>query len=234
MKRTPIRPALLSGSIARENLRDPKAIESFGLYSTLDRLTGIWSGLDAVRNAGDPLLTPQARALSYKAAFEKAAAVAVNEVRSTANRLLDAKSALLHDARGRAGLLVDYGNATELRAVLRAMSQSQRDAAILHAMKVGDAALMTSLQSHELLVGITSRPIAAITADFIAERAPEELAKVADLDTAAEHLELAYGQFSKSIESMRDLKMEHEGDGEAKAAREAEAKLGLALQGAAA
>lgn len=231
MRRTPTRPPLLASDIARNNLRDPAALETIGLFSSLNRLAGIWEGLDAVRHAADPLLTPEARALRYKQSFEKATAVATEEVRATANKLLDTKSKLLHDARGRAGLLADYGNAAELRAVLRAMPQAERDAAITHAAAIGDAAVMTAIQTHELLIGATTVPVKVITDTFIAERAPEQLAQVADLDAAIEHLELAYGQFSRSVEGMRDLQLERAGDDEAKAAREADAKLGLALQG---
>lgn len=55
------------------------------------------------------------------------------------------------------------------------------------------------------------------------------MAKIADLDTASEHLQLAFGRLSKSVEGMRDLQAEREGE-EGNRAREAEAKLGLALQ----
>ena len=70
MRRTPTRPPLLASDIARNNLRDPAALETIGLFSSLNRLAGIWEGLDAVRHAADPLLTPEARA--RLAAFDAA------------------------------------------------------------------------------------------------------------------------------------------------------------------
>ena len=58
------------------------------------------------------------------------------------------------------------------------------------------------------------------------------MARIADLDTASEHLQLAFSQFTKSVDGMRDLQAERYGKEGNRKAREAEAKLGLALSSA--
>src|SRR6185312_16387047 len=146
---------------------------------------------------------------------------------------MEARDRLRREARGKAGLLTDYGNAEELRAVLRAMPQKDRDAAILDAATVGDAAVMAAIQAHELLVGPTSVPLTTITDTYVADRAQEEVALMAGMDSAEEHLELAFGAFSKSAAEMRDLPAEVRGDEGVRAAHEAEAALGAALSGVA-
>jgi hypothetical protein len=89
------------------------------------------------------------------------------------------------------------------------------------------------VQAHELLVGPTTLPIATITDTYVSERAPDEVARIADMASALEHLELAFGQFSKSAEDMRELQAEVRGDEGVRAGHEAEAALGAALASAA-
>jgi hypothetical protein len=91
---------------------------------------------------------------------------------------------------------------------------------------------MAAIQAHELLVGPTTLPIRVITDGYIADRAPDEVARIADMSAAMEHLELAFGQFRKSAEDMRDLRAEVRSDEGVRAAREAEAVLGAALTSA--
>ncbi|TIM32153.1 MAG: hypothetical protein E5Y63_04625 [Mesorhizobium sp.] len=146
---------------------------------------------------------------------------------------MEARDRLRHEAKGKAGLLATYPDTKEIRDVLRGMTPEDRDAAILHAVSKGDHAVIAALQAHELLVGPTSRPLKSIVDDFVAARAPEEMAKIQDLDTAEEHLTFAYQQFGKSIQAMRDIQAERDGEQGNKAAKEAEAKLGLALAAAA-
>jgi hypothetical protein len=148
---------------------------------------------------------------------------------STAVRLTEAQDRLRREARGRAGLSADYDDAEELRSVLRAMSREDRDAAIAHAADSGDTHVMAAIQAHELLVGPTSLPLATITDSYVSERAPDEVARIADMASALEHLELAFGQFRKSAEDMRDRGAEVRADEGVRAAREAEAALGTAL-----
>jgi len=61
----------------------------------------------------------------------KAASVAVAEVRATADKVITAKEELRHEARGKSGLLADHPDTKEIRAVLKSMSQKDRDHAIL-------------------------------------------------------------------------------------------------------
>ncbi|MER9860641.1 hypothetical protein [Mesorhizobium sp. M0185] len=234
MSKTKLRPPLLNPSTMQGNITNPDVPEVAGVLSALGQLTGLWDGLDAVRTTSDPLITKEAAALRYLDNYRKATALATQAVRSAGMKVLEAKDRLRHEARGRAGLLATYPDGQELRTVLRSMSQKDRDAAILHAVSNGDHAVVAALQAHELLVGHTSRPLKSIVDDFIAERAPEEMSRIADLDSAAEHLQLAWQMFAKSVEGMRDLQGERDGEQGTKAAREAEAKLGLALRGAAA
>ena len=63
----------------------------------------------------------------------------------------------------------------------------------------------------------------------VAALAPDEVARIADMASALEHLELAFGQFRKSAEDMRDRGAEVRADEGVRAAREAEAALGMAL-----
>ncbi|APH70403.1 hypothetical protein [Aquibium oceanicum] len=50
---------------------------------------------------------------------------------------------------------------------------------------------------------------------------------------AVEHLELAYGQFAKSVDKLRDKAAEIDGEAGSRAAKEADALLGRALLDAA-
>jgi hypothetical protein len=230
-RRTPTRPPLLQADIARQNLRPtsldlPEVAET---VAVIDQLATVWTALDTVRRTADPTLTEEARALRYRAAWERAAESATAAVRRAATKLAEAQDRLRREARGRAGLLTDYGSAEEIRSVLRGLSQEDRDAAISHAATVGDAHVMAAIQAHELLVGPTTIPIRMLTDDYVAQRAPEQVASIADMGAALEHLELAFGQFSRSAADMRDLRAEVRGDEGVRAAHEAEAALGAAL-----
>ncbi|MER9478105.1 hypothetical protein NKI74_01575 [Mesorhizobium sp. M0494] len=228
-KRTPLRPPLLNPDIARGNVTNPDMPELVGVFSALSSLSNLWDGLDATRSVVDPLVTREAAALRYKENFLKATTLATAAVRASASKIMEARDRLRHEAKGKAGLLADYGNSKELRDVLRSMKQEDRDAAITAALSRGDHAVIAALQAHELLVGPTSRPLKSIINQFVAERAPEEMAKIEDLDTVEEHLTFAYQQFGKSIQDMRDLQAERDGETGNRAAKDAEAKLGLAL-----
>jgi hypothetical protein len=230
-RRTPLRPGLLQADIMRANIR-PTSLdlpEIAGAIGTVSQLATIWGALDTVRRTADPTLTEEARALRYRAAWERAAETATTAVRRAAIRLTEAQDKLRREARGRAGLLTDYGDGEELRSVLRGLSQADRDAAIAHAATVGDAHVMAAVQAHELLVGPTTLPIGTITDSYVSERAPDEVARIADMASALEHLQLAFDQFRKSAEDMRDLQAEVRGDEGVRAAHEAEAALGAAL-----
>lgn len=229
MARTPTRPALLSSKIARGNLRQPPTEHVAGALAVLDRLSGIWDALEAVRSTRDPTLTTEAAALRYREAFERATTQANREVRAAAERLTEHRAQLHRDARGRAGLLAQYPGQEELRAVLRGMSVEDRDAAIMHAADTGDAVVMAAIQAHELLVGATTIPIRTITDTYVAARAPDIVAQMSEADTALEHLEMAWSSFARSAEDMRDLRAEERGEEGASAARDAEAMLGRAL-----
>jgi hypothetical protein len=235
--RTVTRPPLLSSRIARENLI-PSALDKSatlpaeieGTFAAIDRLAGIWDGLHAVRSTSDPLKTKEALAVEYKASFEKAAKVATTETRRAADSLLTARSKMQHDAFGKAGLLADYPSKTALQGVLRSMTKRQRDEAIAQALATGDHEVMAAIHgAHPLLIGETTLPLASLVQQFVEARAPEEAAKVTAINSALEHLDLAYASFTKSADKMRDKGAEAEGEAGNKAAKEAEAKLGLAL-----
>jgi hypothetical protein len=236
--KTPTRPPLLSSKIARNNLL-PAGLQGDGAViplevastlSTIDRLASIWDGLDAVRTTADPTATKEANALSYKRAYEQATATATATVRTTADALLTARNKARHDAYGKSGLLADYGNKAALQSVLRSMKQSQRDAAISHAIETADHEVMAAIHNaHSLLIGETTLPLATLVAMHVERKAPEEAARVATIDKAIEHLDLAYGQFAHSAEKMRDRQAEADGEAGAKLAREAAAKLALAV-----
>lgn len=236
--RTMTRPPLLSSRIARENLI-PSALDKSsaipaeieGTFAAIDRLASIWDGLHAVRSTSDPLKTKEAAALEYKASFEKAAKVATTETRRAAEALAAARAKAQHDAFGRAGLLADYPSKTALQGVLRSMTKRQRDEAISQALASGDHEVMAAIHgAHPLLIGETTLPLATLVQQFVEARAPEEAAKVNAINSAFEHLDLAYQQFARSADKMRDKVAEAEGEAGHKAAREAEAKLALATQ----
>lgn len=236
--KTPTRPSLLSSAIARNNLlpsvlQGQNAVvplEIGNTFGALDKLSAIWDGLDAVRTSADPTMTREAQALAYKSAFDKATTTATATVRATADQLLAAKNKAKSDAFGRAGLLADYKNTREIQSVLRGMKQSQREEAISQAIENGDHEIMAAIHTaHPLLIGPTTMPLDTMIGMFVEKQAPEEAAKVATIDGALEHLEMAYAQFAKSADKMRDRQAEADGEAGAKAAREATAKLALAV-----
>lgn len=231
--KTPVRPPLLSSQIARSNIPvDPNSIpaEIGATFAALDKLAGIWDALDAVRTHGDPLKTREARALEYKGAFERATSTATATVRAAAESLMTAKQRARHDAFGRAGLLAKFENTADIRAVLRGMDQATRDAVLTQAIERGDFEIMNALHgAHPILIGETTIPVNVLIDSFVEARAPEEAARISAISDALEHLEMAHRQFNTSAEKMRDPQAEADGIAGAKAAREAEAKLGLAL-----
>lgn len=74
--------------------------------------------------------------------------------------------------------------------------------------------------------------LATIADTYVSARAPDEVARIADMAKALEHLEMGFAQFSKSAADMRDLRAEVRGDEGVRAAHEAEAALGAALSSA--
>ena len=200
------------------------------MLDALARKSDILAALDNFRTLADPTQTPEARALAFKDRYNKAMGTVTELARSTAAKLMDDRAALRREAYGKAGLTVDYGNRSELLAVLRGMSERDRNAAIDAAIKRGDRQILSALHNaHELLVGPTSIPIKSLIEQFVAEAAPVETLKVAKLDEAEAYLEMAYSAVAKTAEEMRDLPAEERGERGAQAAKEAEAALALAL-----
>lgn len=249
---TPLLPASLSPRMARNALlRDHSAddtrfsgksyTENEGvmelvlpeldhLFAALGRKADIIGALDTFRRTADPTATAEARALAFRAQYNRAMTTITDLSRATAAKLDADKARLRHEAYGRAGLTVDYGDRAELRAILRSMSEHDRNVAIDHAMKSRDVRVLSAINgAHPLMVGSTSIPIQSLIEAYVAEAAPEEVAKVAKLDEAENYLTMAYADISKSAQSMRDLPAEERGEAGIKAAREAEAALGLAL-----
>ncbi|MEX0405531.1 hypothetical protein ABGN05_07665 [Aquibium sp. LZ166] len=234
---TVTRPPLLNSRIARDNLlpngidSQPERSELDSVFSAIDKLRDIWDGLSAVRSANNPLKTPQAQALEYKVAFEKAAKVATGEVRRAADALMSAREKAQHDALGRAGLKATFTNKAALQGVLRTMSKAKRDETLMTAIASGDHEVMAAIHdAHPLLIGDTTVPLATLIQQFVEQQAPDEAAKVSKINAALEHLELTYQQFSRSADKLRDKQAEVDGEAGSRAAKEAEAKLGLALQ----
>ena len=121
-------------------------------------------------------------------------------------------------------------NHTAIQTVLRSMSEKDRDTAISQAIERGDHEVMAAVyQAHLILIGSTSLPLNALVQMHVQKFAPEEAARVATIDGALEHLNLAVGAFNKSTDAMRDRRREEDGEAGAKAAKEAEAKLALAV-----
>ena len=231
--KTLFRPSLLSSKIARDNIpHDPNAIpaEIGATFAALDKMASIWDALDGVHSNADPLKPKEARALEYRAAFERATATATATVRAAGDALLTAKAKVRHDAFGRAGLLAKFENSREIQAVLRGMDQETRDGVITQAIEQGDFEIMNAIHgAHPILIGRTTIPLNTLIDTFVDARAPEEAARVAAINDAIEHLEMAHRQFNSSADKMRDRGAEEAGEAGHKAAREAEAALGLAL-----
>ncbi len=248
----PAIPALLSPRAARNALLRPSNPDDSTFNSALYRNTDgvaeldipemrhmldalaqkhdILAALDTARRTGDPTMSPEGRALAFKANYTRAMTTITDLTRKTAAKLMDDRAALRREAFGKAGLTVDYGNRSELLAVLRSMSEKDRNAAIDAAIKTGDRQVLSAINgAHELLVGPTSIPVNALIEQFVAEQAPIETLKIAKLDEAEGYLEMAYSAVAKTAEEMRDLPAEERGEAGVKAAREAEAALALAL-----
>lgn len=200
------------------------------LFAALGRKADIIGALDTFRRTADPVATPEARALTFRSHFARAMTTITDLSRTTAAKLDADKARLRHEAFGKAGLAVDYGNRGELLAVLRSMDEKSRNRAIDHAIKTRDVQVLSAINgAHELLVGKVSLPVKALIDQYVAEVAPEETSKIAKLEEAENYLTMAYQDVAKSAEAMRDLPAEERGEAGLKAAKEAEAALGLAL-----
>lgn len=200
------------------------------LFQALGRKADILGALDAFRRTADPTATAEARALAFRSHFTRAMTTITDLSRATAAKLDADRARLRHEAFGKAGLAVDYGNRAELLAVLRSMDEKSRNRAIDHAIKTRDVQVLSAINgAHELLVGKVTLPVKALIDQYVSEVAPDETAKIAKLDEASSYLDMAYKDVAKSAEAMRDLPAEERGEAGIKAAREAEAALGLAL-----
>jgi hypothetical protein len=213
-----------------EGLMELKIPELDHLFDTLARKGDILGALDSFRRTGDPRATDEARALNFKTQFDRSISTITDLTRKTAAKLADDKARLRHDAFGKAGLGVDYGDRAEIRQVLRGMSDRDRNAAIDSAIKNRDMHVLTAVNAaHELLIGKTSLPVQTMIEQYVAETAPEETLKIAKLTEAEDYLSMAYGEVAKSAEAMRDLPAEERGESGIRAAKQAEASLALAL-----
>lgn len=216
--------------LSTESVAELDIPEMQHMLDALARKADILAALDNFRTLADPTQTPEARALAFKDRYNKAMKTITDLARSTAAKLMDDRAALRREAYNRAGLLADYGNRSELLAVLRGMSERDRNAAIDAAIKRADRQILSALHNaHELLVGPTSIPVRSLIEQFVSETAPVETLKVAKLDEAESYLTMAYEAVARTAEEMRDLPAEERGERGVQAAKEAEAALALAL-----
>ncbi len=231
MAKTITRPGMLKLDIIKNNLRFHEKPEISGAIRVVEKLGQIWDGLETVRNVSDPLITREASALRYRDSFNSANTAASREIAAASVNLMDAKTRVRNDALGKAGLLTDYKNSKEILEVLRGMNQAARDAALTKAAKDKDHAVLAAVHgAHPLLVGETSIPLGTLIEEFVASSCPDEAAEIANIIAAEENLDVIWGAFKNSAEKMRDKEGELVGEQGARAAREAEAKLGLAIQ----
>jgi len=230
--RTPIRhPALTSKSAKLLLENSSSEVLKSAAIGTIDQLVAIADGLEAVRNVGDPMQTPEARAVKYRESHGKATDRADQLIRTAVDKIVDYEGKVLRDAYERAGIARPPAEAAEIRTALRTMTQKDRDKAIQQAMVNKDAAVIASIQNvSPVLTGRFTTPVVKLTELYLDKYAPDLKAEQANIESALESLNIAASAFRQTAERLRDLDAEKRADEGQQAAKMAEAKLGLAIQ----
>ena len=184
----------------------------------------------------DPQHTRQGWALKFAKTRAGALENAKRGAVRIAGELSDLERQLRSEAEIKAGLHKPLGasEAAEIRMALRAMSQKERDAAIVAAAEQGDVMLLRALRESpsRVLTGNIGVPLEEMI-DMIVHRENPELQS--DLDAISEaqtRLELGCAAFTAGTHKMRDLAAEDEAAAQAEAVRKAEAALAAVQSGA--
>lgn len=229
-----IRPATLSSGAARRAL-DHLGVQEFQLtFATIDRLSELWSSLATLRETPDSRQTPESRALAYREQHQRAAARADALLRQAGDALAARRERLRADALRRSGLAETYPQAEEVRAVLRGLSQEERDRAVDEAIDAGQAWIIAAIRNYPpLLTGRLTKSPQMIEDLFLARTSPDLSEQMEQIDTAAQSLAFAADGYRRATETMRDLPAEDRADDDAKAVSEAEVSFARAMGGSA-
>jgi hypothetical protein len=233
MTKTTFKHPTLSSKSARIGLNqfsDRSEIQR--VFQTIDNLRALDDALEAAMKARSPEETPEARAMRYAKQYEDATSKA-RELTKAAVASLDAfANAANASALERSGLSMTPPSASEIRTALRSMDSTERRALIEKAAETGDVEILASIYGkNPILWGGVDLPMEAIFTSFVDRFAPERAAIVEAADTAAKHLELAYGGFHDSALRRRDPAAIEKGERMAEEFSQAEAMLRKALSG---
>ena len=233
MAKMTLRHPTLSSTSARKGLSQfAQYPEIEKVFRTIDNLRALDDALSAAMTARSPDETPEARAMRYSKQYDDATAKARELTKSAVNSLDAFANSANASALEKSGLSMTPPSATEIRAALRGMTPKERRALIEKAAQSGDVEILASIYGkNPVLWGGTDLPLETVFSHFVDKMAPERAALVEAADTAAKHLELAYGGFSDSASRRRDPAAIEKGERMAEEFTEAEKMLKRALSG---
>lgn len=233
MSKTQIQHPTLSSTSARKGLSQyADNLEIQRVFQTIDNLRALDNALEAAMKAKSPDETPEARAMRYAKQYDDVTAKA-RELTKAAIASVDAfANAANNSALEKSGLSMTPPSATEIRAALRGMDPKERRALIEKAAETGDVEILASVYGkNPVLWGGVDLPMDTIFTSFVDRAAPERAALVEAADSAAKHIELAYGGFSDSASRRRDPAAQERGERMAEEYSEAETMIRKALAG---
>ena len=223
------RPPMLGSKIARRTLEGRNRIEFFRLFDVLDTVERQYNALETLYHTDDPNRTKEGRAARYGEQYRKAHDLLGKLSVEVATSLENLERKLLSDAEHQAGLNkpMTEGAQQEIRAALRAMPQSKRDATLRDAALNGDVGILKAVRESptEFLYGGTTEPIESLVQQHIERAVPELRDELQAIEHAYSHLKLSVDGFVREADKMRDPVAEQRAQEQAEQIRQAEAAL---------
>ncbi|MER9900378.1 hypothetical protein [Mesorhizobium sp. M0130] len=190
----------------------------------------IHKALATVRATNDSRVTPEARAFEYAGLRDRAMAKVALIHKQAKKALDDRRERLRSEAFQKSGLNGNYPQAQEIRAVLRAMPQKERDAELNAAIDRGEYWIVACVRNQSpLLTGKIGMPMELYENLIISKTSPELDAQLQDIEIAHTHLTLAVDTFAMEAEKMRDVEAEGRAIKDARATAEATAGFAKAI-----
>lgn len=230
---TTIRHPSLTSKAARDAL-DHVTGSIYDGDATIDNLASLYDGLAAVRANADPLKTREANAIAYKQRFDAAKEQAQTLLQSRVQAVVAYEAKLIADAHAKAGIDKRPPQADAIWQTLRGMNQKERDGAVLDAINRGDRVVIAAIvhSPSPLLTGSFTVPVEMTIEHYLSTHAPEQGEERENIETALTFLNNAAGAFRTTTEKMWDLAAEERAEEGSAAAKQAEAALQAAMQGA--
>lgn len=233
MAKTHIRPPSISSAPIRNRLSygsDPALARA---VNAIDMVSDIYDGLIAVRENQSPMNTREANAVAFRAKCDKVKESALRALNSAREEAVGRMVDLSMDADRAAGILKEPHNAAEIRAALRSMTQKDRDAAILDAMKDGDSALVAATlhATSPITVGHVGLPRDTMMEQYRGRFMPDYAERMEALGDALTSINLAAEGFTTGANRLRDTFGENSASEGERAARSASQRLADALGG---